>query len=46
LKVAAFDASDFNDETIAVARAAKVEIYVDRLGAADNVFAWPDAIDG
>jgi glycerophosphoryl diester phosphodiesterase len=45
LKVAAFDASDFNDETIAVARAAKVEIYVDRLGAADNIAGWQDAID-
>jgi glycerophosphoryl diester phosphodiesterase len=45
LKVAAFDANDFNDETIAIARAAKVEIYVDRLGAADNPTGWQDAID-
>jgi glycerophosphoryl diester phosphodiesterase len=45
LKIAAFDASDFNDETIAVARAARVDIYVDRLGAADNIAAWQDAID-
>lgn len=45
LKVAAFDAKDFNDETIAVARDAKVDIYVDRLGAADNPAAWQDAVD-
>ena len=45
LKVAAFDASDFNDPTIAVARAAKIDIYVDRLGAADNPTGWQDAID-
>jgi glycerophosphoryl diester phosphodiesterase len=45
LRVAAFDASDFNDPTLAVARAAKIEIYVDRLGAADNPAAWQDAID-
>jgi glycerophosphoryl diester phosphodiesterase len=45
LKVAAFDASDFNDETIWVARDARVEIYVDRLGAADNPAGWQDAVD-
>jgi glycerophosphoryl diester phosphodiesterase len=45
LKVAAFDAGDFNDETIRVARDAGVEIYVDRLGAADNPSGWQDAID-
>jgi glycerophosphoryl diester phosphodiesterase len=45
LEVAAFDASDFNDETIQVARSAKVAIYVDRLGAADNPSGWQDAID-
>ena len=45
LKVAAFDASDFNEETIQVARSAHVEIYVDRLGAADNPQGWQDAID-
>jgi glycerophosphoryl diester phosphodiesterase len=45
LKVAAFDASDFNEPTIAVARDAKVDIYVDRLGAADNPSGWRDAID-
>ncbi len=45
LKVVAFDANDFNDETIAVARAAHVDIYVDRLGNADNPEKWQDAID-
>jgi glycerophosphoryl diester phosphodiesterase len=45
LKVAAFDASDFNDETIRAARDAHVEIYVDRLGAADNPTGWQDAVD-
>jgi glycerophosphoryl diester phosphodiesterase len=45
LRVAAFDAQDFTDETIAIARAAKVDIYVDRLGPADNATAWQDAID-
>ena len=45
LKVAAFDAGDFKEETIQVALAAKVEIYVDRLRAADNPASWQDAID-
>ena len=45
LEVAAFDASDFNNETIQAARAAKVAIYVDRLGSADNPSGWRDAID-
>jgi glycerophosphoryl diester phosphodiesterase len=45
LKIAAFDASDFNDQTIQVAREAKVVIYVDRLGAADNPNGWQDAVD-
>jgi glycerophosphoryl diester phosphodiesterase len=45
LSVAAFDASDFNEPTIRVARAAKVDIYVDRLGAADNPVGWQDAVD-
>ena len=45
LKVAAFGAGDFNDETIAVARQAKLDIYVDRLGAADNQSSWQDAVD-
>jgi glycerophosphoryl diester phosphodiesterase len=45
LKVVAFDASDFNEETIGIARAAKMDIYVDRLGAADNPAGWQDAVD-
>jgi len=45
LRVAAFGARDFDDATIAVARAAGVEIYVDRLGAADNEAAWQDAVE-
>jgi len=45
LKIAAFDVSDFNDSTIAVARAANVRIFVDRLGAADNPASWQDAIE-
>ena len=45
LKVMAFDASDFTDDVISVAKAAHVEIYVDRLGAADNETSWQDAID-
>jgi glycerophosphoryl diester phosphodiesterase len=45
LKVAAFDAKDFTDETIAVAKGAKVAIYVDRLGGADNQEGWQNAID-
>ena len=43
--VMAFDASDFKDEAIAAAKRAGVEIYVDRLGAADNPSAWQDAVD-
>jgi glycerophosphoryl diester phosphodiesterase len=38
-------AKDFNDETIAVARAARIDIYVDRLGPADSPATWQDAID-
>jgi len=45
LNIAAFDASDFNDATIAVARAAHIDIFVDRLGKADNPKDWQDAID-
>jgi len=45
LKVAAFDAKDFIDPVIQVARRANVEIYVDRLGAADNEAGWQDAVD-
>jgi glycerophosphoryl diester phosphodiesterase len=44
-KVIAFDARDFTDEIIGLARDAKAEIYVDRLGDADRVERWQDAID-
>jgi glycerophosphoryl diester phosphodiesterase len=44
-RVVAFDAGDFTADTIAVARTAAVDIYVDRLGPADNERAWQDAID-
>ena len=43
--VAGFDAGDFKDDAIAVAKRAGVAIYVDRLGAADNPSAWQDAVD-
>jgi glycerophosphoryl diester phosphodiesterase len=45
LNVAAFDAGDFKDEAIAVAKRAGVQIYVDRLGPADHAAAWQDAVD-
>jgi glycerophosphoryl diester phosphodiesterase len=45
LQVAAFDAGDFKDDAIAAAKRAHVDIYVDRLGSADNPAAWQDAID-
>ena len=45
LKVMAFDAGDFKDDVIAVAKAAHVQIYVDRLGPADNEASWQEAID-
>ncbi len=45
LRVVAFDARDFQAETIAMAKAAKADIYVDRLGPADNQTTWQDAID-
>jgi glycerophosphoryl diester phosphodiesterase len=45
LRIAAFDAHDFDDATIAVAKAAKLDIYVDRLGSNDTPAAWQDAID-
>lgn len=42
--VFAFGAHDFHDEVIAVARQAKADIYVDRLGPADTPEFWEDAI--
>jgi glycerophosphoryl diester phosphodiesterase len=44
-KVIAFDAGDFKDDVIAVARQSNTEIYVDRLWSADNQPAWQDAVD-
>jgi glycerophosphoryl diester phosphodiesterase len=42
--VIAFDARDFRDEVIAVARQANAGVFVDRLGAADNPQGWEDAV--
>lgn len=42
--VFAFDVRDFRDEVIAVARAAKAGIFVDRLGPADHPESWADAV--
>ncbi len=44
-RVVAFDAGDFKDDAIMLAKHAGAAIYVDRLGAADNPAAWQDAID-
>jgi glycerophosphoryl diester phosphodiesterase len=43
-RVIAFDARDFLDPVIAIARTAKADVYVDRLGSADNVDSWDDAV--
>jgi glycerophosphoryl diester phosphodiesterase len=43
--VAAFDDSDFNSATLAVARHAGIDIYVDRLWAQDNAAGWQSALD-
>jgi hypothetical protein len=42
--VIAFDARDFRDEVIAVVKAAKLDLYVDRLGPADTPHLWEDAV--
>ena len=44
-KVLAFDARDFTQAVIAVAKQAGVQIYVDRLGPADTPELWQAAID-
>jgi glycerophosphoryl diester phosphodiesterase len=44
-RVIAFDARDFQDDIVAVAKQGKADIYVDRLGPADNPSAWQNAID-
>lgn len=45
LRVVAFDAGDFKDDVIAVAKEARADIYVDRLGPADNPEHWQDAVN-
>src|SRR5262245_2154527 len=45
LKIAAFGALDFDDATVSVARNAKIDIYVDRLGNEDTPAFWQDAIE-
>jgi len=44
-RVIAFDARDFTDEIIALAKNAKADIYVDRFGDADSPASWQDAVD-
>lgn len=44
-KVMAFDAGDFKQEVIAVAKQAGALVYVDRLGPVDNPKGWQEAID-
>jgi glycerophosphoryl diester phosphodiesterase len=44
-QVLAFDASDFKDEVIGCVKQANAQIYVDRLGDADNPETWQKAID-
>lgn len=44
-RVFAFDAHDFKDDVIAVARKANAGIYVDRLGIADSPASWQDAVE-
>jgi glycerophosphoryl diester phosphodiesterase len=45
LRVAAFGERDFDDATLAVARRARIDIFVDRLGKADSPDAWRAAIE-
>jgi len=45
LRVAAFDAHDWNEPTIAVARKAGIDLYVDRLGSADTPESWLAAVE-
>jgi len=44
-RVIAFDAGDFKDDVITIAKQAHAGIYVDRLGGADNLEHWQDAIN-
>jgi glycerophosphoryl diester phosphodiesterase len=43
-RVIAFDAHDFQDDVIGVVKQAGLDIYVDRLGPADNPESWEDAV--
>lgn len=43
--VLAFDAADFRDDVIEVAKRGNALIYVDRLGPVDNPAGWQEAID-
>jgi glycerophosphoryl diester phosphodiesterase len=45
LQVLAYGAGDFEADVIACAKAEKVKIYVDRMGATDNPAGWQEAID-
>lgn len=45
LQVIAFDANDFKDPVIDCAKTANAQIFVDRLGDADNPETWQKAID-
>lgn len=42
--VFAFGARDFHDDVIAIAKRAKADVYVDRLGTTDNEASWHDAV--
>jgi glycerophosphoryl diester phosphodiesterase len=44
VRVLAFDSRDFSAETLAIARRAGAEIFVDRLGRPDSPEGWRDAI--
>jgi glycerophosphoryl diester phosphodiesterase len=45
LQVMAFDANDFRQDVIAVAKKGNALVYVDRLGPADNPATWQQAVD-
>jgi glycerophosphoryl diester phosphodiesterase len=44
-KAIAFDARDFTDEIIALAKNAGADVYVDRFGDADTPAIWQDAVN-
>ena len=44
-RVIAFDEGDFTPEVIRVVKAAKAEVYVDRMGKTDAPAGWQSAID-